>query len=70
MKINQTKKTFNPDVYIGSSFSALLTFPSYARSGLFSEEDQKNCFHYTNLQPLYAKDNMAKADKVGEVFYR
>lgn len=29
-----------------------------------NEYEQKQCFHYTNLQPLWAKDNIIKADKV------
>lgn len=30
------------------------------------EEDQKACFHYSNLQPLWAKDNLKKHSKYNE----
>ena len=29
---------------------------------LTDPEQQKECFHYTNLQPLWAADNLAKSD--------
>lgn len=31
---------------------------------LTDAEQQKKCFHYTNLQPLWAADNLRKADKI------
>ncbi len=35
---------------------------------LSKEKEQKKCFHYTNLQPLWAKDNILKGSK--EVYHR
>ena len=30
---------------------------------LTDDQEQKQCFHYTNLQPLWAKDNLIKGGK-------
>lgn len=35
---------------------------------LSDPKQQRQCFHYTNLQPLWAKDNMQKKDKVPDIF--
>lgn len=31
---------------------------------LSKEEEQKKCFHYTNLQPLWAEENIKKSNKI------
>ena len=33
---------------------------------LTKDEEQKRCFHYTNLQPLWAKENIKKSNKIIE----
>jgi hypothetical protein len=36
----------------------------YSFFDLSDEEQVKKCFHYTNLQPLWAEENYKKRDKI------
>lgn len=63
--------------YIESKFLPGMTWNNHTKSGwhidhiipcasfdLTDPEQQKKCFHYSNLQPLWAVDNLRKSDKV------
>lgn len=63
-------------IYIESKFQEGMSWDNYGLHGwhldhirpcssfnLLNPEEQKICFHYTNLQPLWAKDNLRKSDK-------
>lgn len=61
-------------LYIESLFEEGMTWENHGVNGwhydhkkpcnlfnLILEEDQKVCFHYSNIQPLWAEDNLAKS---------
>ncbi len=63
-------------VYIEKQFKPGMTWDNYGFYGwhvdhrlplssfdLTNQEEQKKAFHYTNLQPLWAKENMSKGAK-------
>lgn len=63
--------------YLESLFTEGMTWDNYGPKGwhvdhilpcasfdLTKEEEQKKCFHYTNLQPLWWFDNLKKSDKI------
>jgi len=63
--------------YIESKFTKGMTWENYGdwhidhirpccSFNLKDKEEQKKCFHYTNLQPLWAKDNLSKGNKYDE----
>jgi hypothetical protein len=66
--------------HLESKFLPGMTWGNHSRNGwhidhirpcasfdLSDPEQQKTCFHYTNLQPLWAKDNMRKSNKINGV---
>lgn len=66
-------------IYLESKFKEGMTWENYGIFGwhidhikpccsfdLTKEEEQNKCFHYTNLQPLWAKENLEKGSKIYE----
>ncbi len=64
-------------VWLESKFQVGMTWSNMGKFGwhidhvlpcssfdLSSEEQQRKCFHYTNLQPLWWRDNLSKGDKI------
>lgn len=62
-------------IYLGTKFSEGMSWDNYgkwhidhilpcASFDLTNAEQQKICFHYTNLQPLWAIDNIKKGNKL------
>jgi hypothetical protein len=62
--------------YLESQFTEGMTWDNYGVNGwhidhirpcasfdLKEESEQMECFHYSNLQPLWAEDNLKKSDK-------
>lgn len=62
--------------YLESKFTEGMTWDNYGIDGwcvdhivpcsafdLNDSTEQKQCFHYTNLQPMWFKDNLSKSDK-------
>jgi hypothetical protein len=62
-------------LYLSSKFTDNMSFDNYglweldhikpiASFNLDNIEEQKKCFNYTNIQPLWKEDNMKKSDKI------
>ena len=62
-------------LYLSSKFTENMSFDNYglweldhikpiASFNLDNMEEQKKCFNYTNIQPLWKEDNMKKSDKI------
>lgn len=58
---------FTPGMTWGKCFSGEIHLDHKrpcASFNLLDEKQQRKCFHYTNLQPLWAKENMRKHNKI------
>ena len=64
-------------IYLEKQFTEGMSWENYGKKGwhidhilpcasfdLTDQKQQKKCFHYTNLQPLWAEDNYKKKDKI------
>lgn len=77
-KLLPTKEIFSAKIvtviqHIENQFQSGMTWQNHgkwhidhikplAAFNLFTLKEQKKAFHYTNLQPLWAKDNLSKSD--------
>jgi len=63
--------------YLESKFDKEMSWDNYgkwhidhikpvASFDLTKLDEQKKCFHYTNIQPLWAKENREKSDSIPE----
>ena len=61
-------------IYLAKKFQDGMSWDNYgkwhidhikpcAAYNMLNEVDRKECFHYSNLQPLWAEDNYRKSDK-------
>ena len=66
---------FDLKAYLASKFTEGMSWENYGKwhidhiipccaFNLVDPQEQLKCFHYTNLQPLWAEDNMRKGDKI------
>lgn len=65
-EMNYPNTYFNIDDYSGSEWHIDHIKPC-SRFDLTKEEDQRKCFHFSNLQMLRADDNMLKSDSLKPV---
>jgi len=70
-KISELKSLFSQKFTRGMSWKKFLTGEIHIDHimpcisfDLTKESEQSKCFHYTNLQPLWAKDNLSKGAKI------